>query len=165
MKFKKGEEILVGDEKPCIKAIFLAYIENAEYPYVCVQKGYENEYQLGKTFSTDTWRCGRKLEIEYRPYTVDELLGMKWEEFVFKNKQNGHFYTIWEVNISHTYESFAKIYKKVEIINLETLSFGISDNKSESLEDLMDNYKFCKINKSNGAIEVQDKPFGKEIVV
>lgn len=58
--FKKGQKIIVSnlkDFKDSQEVIFLAYIENAHEPFICVLD--ETKYTQGKKFSTWKFRFGK----------------------------------------------------------------------------------------------------------
>lgn len=54
---KRGDWVLVGNEyPPKKKRIFLAEIEGAVQPYMCVEGNHEPKFQSGEPFDTTAWR-------------------------------------------------------------------------------------------------------------
>ena len=87
-EFKRGERIMVRDytEDEYDEVTFLAYIEWAENPYICVESCSHNAYNNWKLFAVSTWKYTKKKpthlpeEIEKAKRLLIET-GEKWATF------------------------------------------------------------------------------------
>lgn len=80
-KPKRGETVLVGYKSikdKWLNRIFLCEIEGAKYPFVCVSKATEKEFEDGEEFSTYSFNQIKRLEKpETIEITIEEIAKMK----------------------------------------------------------------------------------------
>lgn len=70
---KRGDIVLVRDKAFCQKEfekrIFLAKIEGASYPYVCVRKTEEDKFKCNEEFNIFCWKEMKTLNSNWNPET------------------------------------------------------------------------------------------------
>ena len=87
-QFKRGQKVWVSDNDPdCrekMERIFLAEIQGANYPIICVSINNESYFNGSSDFSTSKFRFAKKVEdpVEYSIEKLYEIVGHK---FVIKN--------------------------------------------------------------------------------
>jgi len=65
IELKRGDLVLIDYIQYIDEAIFLAYIENARSPYVCVDKQNEDRFHSGNTFRIKSYEFVEKATEEY----------------------------------------------------------------------------------------------------
>lgn len=72
---KRGDRILVWSsfDGDWIKRIFIAYIEGAKNPIVCVTDIYEKEFNSGEPFGTTTWNKWKPIEKKVLEVTLEDV--------------------------------------------------------------------------------------------
>ena len=73
-ELKRGDLVEVSDESGVWKErIFLAEIDGSRSPFICVAKGCEEKFNLGKKFYTMEWKHCRKVETITREEAEKQL--------------------------------------------------------------------------------------------
>lgn len=85
-EFVRGEKVLVSDTINCNgqERIFIAHIEGAEKPYLCLAMGQEELYYKGRSFAFVPWKYCKK-KPNFAPVKVkidDELTAVFYEDYV-----------------------------------------------------------------------------------
>lgn len=76
-EFVRGEVVEVKDDGSWNQRIYLATIEGALYPYICVSQHNETSFKNNKVFNTTPWGEIRKLQPKQIEVTRNEIAAWK----------------------------------------------------------------------------------------
>lgn len=93
-QLQRGDLVYVSDNSienavsNKIKRVFIAYIERANAPYICVSDEYEQDFHNNQKFNVNRWRYAVKVseikEVEMSIEEIEELLKEKLGEIKLK---------------------------------------------------------------------------------
>ena len=95
--YEIGKRYIVADTEEELEVsereyILVAYLPNTTYPFICVERSYENEYKNGEFYHIRSWKYAKPiLEKKYKAYEEPKL---EWIGKYIKRKSDGLIFVI-----------------------------------------------------------------------